>query len=276
MKIGITTFVTDQSIRPDTLAAAAEQRGFESLLLAEHSHIPASRETPYPLGGDLPDGYYRMVDPFVALTAAASATSELRLGTAIAIMPQRDPIHTAKQVASLDLLSGGRVLFGVGVGWNREQMRHHGTDPRTRGRLLDEQLAAMRALWTQDKAEFHGEFVDIEPSYAWPKPVQDPHPPILVGGNSPAALQRATRHGDGWLPNGVLAADQIDEQLAMLREHSAAGTRVTVSALGHDRDLLAGYAAAGVERATMVLRPGPETETLRRLDEMAEIKRTVE
>lgn len=273
MEFGITTFNTDEGIRPGRLAAAVEERGFDSLFVSEHSHIPASRDSPYPGGGELPRIYYRTLDPFVSLTAAAGATSTLRLGTGIALLAQRDPIHTAKQVASLDWLSGGRVLFGVGVGWNREEMRQHGTDPRTRGRLLDEQLELMRALWTQEQAEFHGEFHDIEASYAWPKPIQDPHPPILVGGNSPLALQRAARHGGTWLPNAVPQADRIEQQLAMLSEYTTERPAVRANGLGRDPEILAGYAAAGVERVTLALPTKPQDETLRRLDELAELKR---
>lgn len=276
MKVGITTFVTDEGIRPDTLAAAVEERGFDSLFLAEHSHIPVSRQSPYPGGGDLPHIYYRTLDPFVALTAAATATRRLLLGTGIALLPQRDVIHTAKQVASLDLLSGGRALFGVGVGWNREEMRQHGTDPRTRGKLLDEQLAAIKNLWTEEKVEFHGEHIDIEPSYSWPKPVRQPHPPIYVGGNSSAALRRAAVHGDVWLPNAVPERDQITGQLAMLADNAADGMPVTVNGVGRSPDVLAGYSEAGVDRVAFFLPTKPEEETLNRLDELAELKRRFE
>jgi len=182
MRFGISTFITDEGIRPDVLGRALEERGFSSLFLAEHSHIPVRRESPYPGGGELPRKYYRTLDPFVALTAAAVVTSRLVLGTGIALLPQRDVIHTAKQVASLDLVSGGRVVFGVGVGWNREEMRNHGTDPATRGALMDEQLAALTRIWTADRAEFHGEHVDFDPIHSWPKPVQRPRPPIYIGG----------------------------------------------------------------------------------------------
>ena len=200
MKYGIATFITDEGIRPDALGRALEERGFSSLFIAEHSHIPASRETPYPGGGELPRRYYRTLDPFVALTAAAAVTSRLVLGTGIALLPQRDVIHTAKQVASLDLVSDGRVAFGVGVGWNREEMRNHGTDPATRGARIDEQLAALKQIWTEEQAEFHGEHVDFDPIFAWPKPVQRPHPPIYLGGESAAALRRLATYGDAWLP----------------------------------------------------------------------------
>src|SRR5436305_5356032 len=160
MKIGINTFLTDEGIEPTVLGPALEERGFESLFLAEHSHIPASRRTPYPAGGDLPRMYYRTLDPFVALTAVAVTTQRLRLGTGVALLPQRDVIHTAKEVVSVDRISGGRFIFGVGVGWNRDEMENHGTDPSTRGALVDEQLAALRLIWTEELAEFHGKFID--------------------------------------------------------------------------------------------------------------------
>src|ERR1700754_1256157 len=199
MRFGIATFITDEGIRPDVLGRALEERGFSSLFIAEHSHIPVSRESPYPAGGELPRRYYRTLDPFVALTAAAAVTSQLVLGTGIALLPQRDGIHTAKQVASLEPGSNGRFAFGVGVGWTREEMRNHGTDPATRGALMDEQLAALKEIWTADQAEFHGEHVDFDPIYLWPKPVQQPHPPIYLGGESPAALRRVAASGGAWV-----------------------------------------------------------------------------
>ncbi|MDQ0945830.1 putative F420-dependent oxidoreductase [Streptomyces sp. V1I1] len=190
MKFGVSTFITDQGISPTSLGTALEDRAFDSLFIAEHTHIPADRQTPYPGGGELPEMYYRTLAPFVALTAIGVVTERMLLGTGIALIPQRDPIMTAKEVASLDLISGGRVIFGVGVGWNREEMRNHGTDPSTRGRLTDERLRAIRELWTAEKAEFHGEFVNFDPVYAWPKPVQRP----IRRSTSAAARARST----GW------------------------------------------------------------------------------
>lgn len=263
MRHGITTFVTDEGIAPGELGVAVEERGFDALFVAEHSHVPVSRETPYPAGGELPRVYYRALDPFVALTAVAAATDRLLIGTAVSILVQRDVIHTAKEVASLDFLSGGRVLFGVGVGWNREEMRDHGTDPRTRGALLDEQLAAMQAIWTQEVAEYHGEHVEFEPMYAWPKPVQQPHPPVYVGGG-PVAAARAVRFGFGWIPNGVPDAAAVPEQVA-----TAGGVPITVSPVRRDRAILEAYAEAGVERVSFLLGTRGRDETLRSLDELA-------
>ncbi|MDT7708034.1 MAG: hypothetical protein QOG20_3641 [Pseudonocardiales bacterium] len=271
MKFGIATFVTDEGIRPDALGRAVEERGFDSVFLAEHSHIPASRETPYPGGGDLPRVYYRTLDPFVALTAAGAATSTLILGTGIALLPQRDVIHTAMQVASLDLLSGGRVAFGVGSGWNREEMRNHGVEPRTRGALMNEQLAALIEIWGKDVAEFHGEYVDFGPIYAWPKPVQKPHPPIYLGGESPAALDRLLRYGDAWLPRAHTTTDELRRVRAWLVEHGRTDVPFTIFGADRDPDALRDYADAEVERVTFMLDTLPESETLKELDELAEL-----
>ncbi|WP_214364444.1 LLM class F420-dependent oxidoreductase [Pseudonocardia sp. H11422] len=271
MKFGIATFVTDEGIRPDVLARALEDRRFDSLFLAEHSHIPTSRETPYPGGGELPRVYYRTLDPFVALTAAAGATSDLLLGTGIALLPQRDLIHTAKQVASLDHLSGGRVAFGVGAGWNREEMRNHGVDPKTRGALMDEQLGALKNIWTQDEAEFHGEHVDFDPIYSWPKPVQRPHPPIYLGGESPAALNRLARYGDAWLPRAHTSPDEIRRVRQWLADHGRTDVPFTVFGADANPAELAGYRDAGVDRVTFLLDTQPETETLETLDRLAKV-----
>src|SRR5262249_15623979 len=192
VKIGISTFVTDDGIDAVSLARAVEERGFESLVLAEHTHIPASRESPYPGGGELPQYYYRTLDPFATLAAAAAVTSKIELFTGIALLIQRDPIVTAKEAASIDLISGGRFVFGVGAGWNIEELRDHGTDPKTRGALLDERIEAIKALWTAEPAEYHGKYVDFPPAYSRPKPVRQPHPPIFIGGNSRAPVQPGT------------------------------------------------------------------------------------
>lgn len=270
MKIGINTFVTDEGIGPAALGRAVEERGFDSLFLAEHSHVPASRATPYPGGGEMPRVYYRAVDPLVALAAAAAVTDTLLLGTSVTLLIQRDVIYTAKEVATLDLISGGRVIFGVGVGWNREEMADHGTDPRTRGALLNEQLRAIKEIWTNDLAEFHGEFIDFGPMYSWPKPVRKPHPPIYIGGSSVAAVRRVAEHGDGWLPNCVPDAAGVKAQLDLLAEHAGAGVPVTVSPVARDYALLEAYAEAGVERVTFFLPTRQEDGTLAYLDELAQ------
>ncbi|MFF2330913.1 MULTISPECIES: LLM class F420-dependent oxidoreductase [unclassified Streptomyces] len=269
MKFGVSTFITDQGISPISLGTALEERAFDSLFIAEHSHIPVNRRSPYPGGGELPDIYYRTLDPFVALTAIGVVTERLLLGTGIALIPQRDPIITAKEVASLDLVSGGRVIFGVGVGWNREEMRDHGTDPATRGRLTDERLRAMRELWTEEKAEFHGEFVDFDPAFAWPKPVQRPHPPIYVGGGE-GAFRRVAQLGDAWLANGV-PPQELGPQIERLRALADREVPVTVYGIPDDPEQIEGYRGLGVERVLFYLPTMPERETREYLDRLTEI-----
>lgn len=271
MRFGIATFVTDEGIRPGPLGRALEERGFDSVFLAEHSHIPAGRESPYPGGGDLPRIYYRTLDPFVALTAMAGTTTDLLLGTGIALMPQRDVIHTAKQTASLDLVSGGRLLFGVGAGWNREEMRNHGVDPAKRGPLMTEQLHALKALWTCEEAGFDGEHVHLERSFCWPKPVRTPHPPIYLGGESEAALNRLAEVGDGWLPRAHTSFDEIRRVRADLADRGKPDVPTTVFGGPPDPAVITGYAEAGVERVTFMLPTRPESETLTKLDELAQV-----
>jgi probable F420-dependent oxidoreductase len=217
MEFGVGYFPTADAVGPGELAAFVEERGFSSLVFAEHTHIPASRESPYPGGGDLPRKYTATLDLFVALTAAALATSRLRVGSGISLVIQRDPIITAKEVASIDVLSGGRFDFGVGAGWNREEMEHHGTDPRTRMRLFAERVEAIKAIWTQREASFHGEFVNFDRILVEPKPAQRPHPPILVGGLGPTVIDRVLAFGDAWFPNWT---PDITERAAELRSRA--------------------------------------------------------
>ncbi|TPG35059.1 LLM class F420-dependent oxidoreductase [Mycolicibacterium hodleri] len=266
MKIGISTFLTDQGITPTALATALEDRGFDSLLVAEHTHIPISRVSPSPEGGELPEKYYHVLDPFVALTAAATVTSRLLVGTGVILLSQRDPIITAKEVASLDVLSGGRFILGVGIGWNREEMTGHGTDPRTRGPISDERLSAMEAIWAEDIAEYHGRFVDFEPMSTWPKPVHGPRPPLYVGG-SPAAFHRIDRFKAGWYAFAASAAD-VTADAARLRELTGVHTPVTVAHVGPvTPEELTGYAEGGIERVAIQLPTLPESATLRELDD---------
>ena len=210
MHFGVMMFVTDYSMSAPELAVAAEERGFESMWIPEHSHIPTSRETPFPGGGDLPKTYYDVMDPFIALGAAAAVTKTIRLATGICLVIQRDPLQTAKEVATLDQISGGRFIFGGGAGWNREEMADHGTDPKTRGRLMKERIEAMKVIWANEKAEYHGEFVDFDEMMTRPKPVQQPHPPIVVGGSFPHGAKRAIDLGDEWMPVGGRDADVVD------------------------------------------------------------------
>ena len=207
MDIGAMMFVTDYSMRPDELARALEERGFESMWVPEHTHIPASRISPWPGGPDLPEMYWHTYDPFVALTAAAAVTTNLKLGTGICLMIERDPITTAKEVASLDLISNGRFIFGIGGGWNAEEMQDHGTNYRRRWRILRENILAMKAIWTEDEPEFHGQYVNFDKCWAWPKPAQKPHPPILMGGDGPTTFDRVLEYCDGWMPISGRAAE---------------------------------------------------------------------
>jgi len=200
MKFGAAMFFTDYSMGPAELAVELEQRGFDIIWAPEHSHIPLSRKTPFVLGGDLPKRYYDVMDPFVTLTAAAVATKTIRVGTGVCLIAQRDPIQTAKLVASIDQVSGGRFVFGVGNGWNQDEMENHGTAYATRHKRARENIEAMKEIWTKSKAEYHGEFVNFDPMMTWPKPVQKPHPPILVGGAYPYSARRAVRYADGWMP----------------------------------------------------------------------------
>lgn len=276
MKFGIATFPTDESIRPDELARAVEDRGFDSLFVSEHSNIPTSRKTPYPAGGDLPRMYYRTLDPFAALTAAATSTRRLLLATGVCLVIQRDPIHTAKSVATLDQLSGGRVLFGVGAGWNREEMANHGTDPVARIPLLRERIQAMKELWTKEEAEYHGRHVDIEPTYLWPKPVQQPHPPIVVGGMGPTVFDRVLDYGDAWMPNPVgRPAEELAGPITELQRRAAGSglsqVPITIFGVPVEREQVDRYADLGVERCLFLLPALPTDEALRRLDTMAQV-----
>lgn len=220
MDFGIGYFPTAEGLAPGELARMLEERGQESLFFAEHTHIPAARQTPYPAGGELPTKYSRTYDLFVALTAAAAATSRLRVGSGVCLVIERDPITTAKEVASVDRLSGGRLEFGVGAGWNREEMANHGTDPRTRMRLFRERVEAMKAIWTEDEASYSGEFVEFERIWSWPKPAQRPHPPVLVGGHGPTVLDRVLAFGDAWIPNFIRGDEGLFERAAELRSRA--------------------------------------------------------
>jgi probable F420-dependent oxidoreductase len=273
MDIGVFMFPTEYAIRVDELARELEARGFESLFLPEHTHIPVSRRTPFPSGGPLPPEYSHTLDPFVALSAAAAATTRLRVGTGICLLIQRDPIVTAKAVASLDLLANGRFLFGIGAGWNAEEMENHGTAHPTRFRVLRERVLAMKAIWTQEEARFHGEFVRFDPIWSYPKPVQKPHPPILLGGESGHTLQRVVDFCDGWFPRGRAGADAILAGIDDLRVRAERAGRamktISVSVFGAPPDaaVLARFRAAGVTRALFRLPPEGRDRVLPLLDQ---------
>jgi probable F420-dependent oxidoreductase len=245
MDFGIGYFPTGDAVAPGELARMVEERGHESLFFAEHTHIPAGRGSPYPGGGELPRKYSNTHDLFVALTAAAAATSRLRIGSGICLVIERDPIITAKEVASVDRLSGGRFEFGVGAGWNREEMRNHGTDPRTRMRLFRERVEAMKAIWTEEEASYHGEFVDFERIWCDPKPVQRPHPPVLVGGNGPTVIDRVLAFGDAWFPN---FGPEILERIPELRSRAERPIDVMIMSAPADAGVLEQLRQAGCRR----------------------------
>lgn len=279
MEFGVATFVTDEGIAPAHLGRALEQRDFESLFVAEHTHIPVKRESQWPEVEELPRKYYRTLDPFVTLTAAAVVTERLLVGTGILLVIERDPIITAKEVASLDHVSGGRVIVGVGAGWNREQMRNHGTDPKTRMALLRERILAMKEIWTKDQAQFHGTFVNFDPIFSWPKPVQRPHPPIYIGGSGPTTLDRVLEYGDGWMPVFALGVDEIIARIPELERRAKEAGRgripVTVYAVPGDRAAIERLAQAGVARVLFDLPSLPLQETYRKLDEFAAVVESV-
>ena len=233
MEFGIGYFPTHDAVGPGPFARLVEEHGFESLFFAEHTHIPASRESPWPGGGELPRKYWHTYDLFVALTAAAAATSRLRVGSGICLVTERDPITTAKETASIDHLSGGRFEFGVGAGWNREELHNHGTNPRTRMRLLKERVEAIRAIWSHEEASYHGEFVDFDPIWSYPKPVQKPGPPVLVGGNGPTVIDRVLAFGDAWFPN-YSRGEEMFAQLDDLR--ARADRRIDFQVIGAPAD----------------------------------------
>src|SRR5271167_2936638 len=260
MDCGVAMFFTDYSMGPGELGQALEARGFESVWAPEHSHIPVSRSVSFPGGGELPKKYADAMDPFVSLTVAAMATKRLRVGTGVCLVVQRDPIQTAKLVASLDQVSGGRFLFGIGGGWNAEEIEDHGAVFKTRFKLMRERIEAMKAIWTEAKPEYHGEFVNFPPMQTWPKPVQQPHPPIIVGGAFPHAARRAIRYGQGWVPIAGRAPDgDVNDFLPKFREMAKAAGRdpaslpITLFGGTEDADLLKRYRDMGVTRVVTTL-----------------------
>jgi len=276
MRVGVVYFPSDYGIDVRELAQALEARGYESLFFPEHTHIPTSRRTPFPSGGELPERYKHSHDPFVALSFAAAATRKLVLGTGICLIPQRDPIVTAKCVASLDQLSGGRFVFGIGGGWNVDEMENHGARYETRFQLLRERVLAMKALWTEEVAQFHGKMVNFDPVWLYPKPAQRPHPPILLGGESDHTLQRVVEFCDGWFPRarpGFTAKEAVER----LRRAAAAAGRdfstlsISVFRAPADASVLADYRQAGIARAVLEVPDGSRDEILRLLDKHASL-----
>ncbi len=276
MKVGAAMFCTDYSMAPGEIARALEERGFDSFWAPEHSHIPLSRASAWPGGGELPKMYFDVMDPFVVLTAAAAATTTLLLGTGVCLVAQRDPIQTAKLVASLDHVSGGRFLFGVGNGWNRDEMENHGTVFETRHKLARERVEAMQAIWTQSKPEYQGEMVRFGPMMTWPKPIQKPHPPVIVGGAFPYGARRAVRYGDGWMPHRKRqhyadVVGLIPEFRAMEREAGRDPMPVTIWSASEDMDALKRDRDAGVARVVLSLDSAKADAILPQLDRWARI-----
>lgn len=280
MQIGAAMFFTDYSMGPAELARELEARGFESMWAPEHSHIPTSRRTPFAAGGELPQQYYDAMDPFVSLSVAANATERLKLGTGVCLVAQRDPIQTAKLVASLDQVSRGRFLFGVGGGWNAEEMEDHGTVFKSRFKLMRERIEAMKEIWTHETAEYHGELVDFAPMIARPKPVQRPHPPVIVGGAFPHAARRAIRYGDGWIPHARRPQyEDVTDYLPQFREMAKEAGRdlrevpITVWGVPPDLDRLRRHIDQGVARGVVQLAPQKADVTLPILDRWADLIR---
>jgi probable F420-dependent oxidoreductase len=271
MELGVVIFPTDYTIRPDDFARACEERGFESVWFPEHTHIPASRKTPSPAGGELPPEYWHAHDPFVALSAAAAVTTRIKVGTGICLLVERDPITTAKEVASLDFLSRGRFLFGIGGGWNIEEMENHGTDPKRRWKLLRERVLAMKQIWTQEAGEYHGEFVNFDPIWSYPKPVQKPHPPIILGSASRKSLDRVVEYCDGWVPIGFAVSD-LPRTIAELHEKAKAKGRdpksieLSLFWAPGDLDMLRQYRDLGFKRGILAVPSGLPDEVLKMLD----------
>ena len=272
MHVGVAMFCTDYAIAPTELARALEERGFESLWLPEHSHIPLSRRSPFPQGGELPKKYYDVMDPFVVLGAAAAVTTRLKLATGICLVAQRDPIQTAKEVATIDRLSHGRFLFGVGAGWNAEELADHGTDFHSRHQVMRERIAAMRQIWTTAKPEYHGQYVAFGPMMAWPKPVQKPHPPVLVGGEMPHGARRALAYGDGWVPHALRSTYRLLDRLGEFRAMERAAGRtvpITAFAVEHDPAAWPAYRDAGIARIVLSIESEPAERVIAQLDRWA-------
>ncbi len=275
MKIGISTFPTDYSISAVALGRAVEERGFDSLWITEHTHIPASRRSPYPQGGELPSIYWESYEPFTFLAQVAAVTEDLKIGTGICLVPEHHPISLAKRVASLDSLSGGRFLFGVGAGWNAEELEHHGVPFKERWKVLAESVEAMKLMWTEKAPEYHGKYVDFEPVWVEPKPAQKPHPPIYVGASSKWAIERVAELGDGWMP--IIGSCDLDERMAQLRQlceekgRDVSQIDISVFAAPADKGAIEALAKQGVNRIIPMLPSKAEDKALRILDQQAEL-----
>ncbi len=274
MKLGVTMFATDYAIRPDELARACEDRGFESIWFPEHTHIPTSRRSPWPGGAALPKEYWHTHDLFVSLMAAAAATKTIKVGSGICLVIEHDPIVLAKEVASVDQLSNGRLIFGIGGGWNAEEMENHGTPFNRRWKLLRERIEAMKVIWSDEAAEYHGEFVNFDPIWSYPKPAQKPHPPILLGTLSEQGLNRVVRYCDGWIPVGLMLKDlpaAVRDLRARAEQAGRKPQEVPVSIFGAaaKEAALQQYQELGVERTVFGLPPAERDKVLPLLDQYA-------
>ena len=272
-RFGVQIFPTDQTIDPVTIAKATEERGLDLLFFPEHTHIPVSRATPFPGGGDLPEWYWRSHDPFVALTAAAAVTERLIVGTGICLVIERDPITLAKEVASLDVISGGRFIFGIGAGWNREEMENHGADYKHRWKIVREKVLAMKEIWTKDEAEFHGEFVDFDPIWSWPKPVQAGGPPIWLGANSKWAFDRIAEYCDGWMPIGGSGSGGMENMQAAMEARGRSMSELSVALFGAplDADKARGRLEQGFTDLIFGLPQSNPDDVLAHLDRVASV-----
>ena len=279
MKIGAVMFFTSTSMGPAALGRALEERGFESLWVPEHSHIPSSRKTQYPAGGPLIQPYYEIMDPFLLLNTAAAVTTNLKIGTGVCLINQRDPIHTAKAVSTIDQLSNGRFLFGVGNGWNQDEMENHGTEFKSRHKLSRERIEAMKEIWTREEPEYHGEFVNFDKMKQWPKPVQTPHPPVIVGGAFPFAARRAIRYGNGWIPRADrLEKDGVGVLITKFREMATeagrdlAGLPITIFRTPDNIAQLRYCQEIGIDRVVFSLPAEPADKLLPIMDRWAELQ----
>lgn len=279
MELGVSIWPVDYGMPAADIARAVEERGLDSLFFPEHIHIPASRKSPFPSGGELPKQYYHGLDPFPGLGAAAAVTQRIKLGTGVCLVVERDPITLAKAVASVDFISNGRFVFGIGGGWNREEMENHGTDPKKRFGVLRDRIAAMKAIWTQHEAEYHGEYVAFDPIWQWPKPVQKPYPPIVYGGDGPTALKRVVDYCDGWMPiagrNETPIEDRVAELSRLAEEAGRPRPTVTMSNTPVEAAFVERLQKAGVNGCTFRMVPGDADTVLPQLDKVAEVARQI-
>ncbi len=276
-KFGVSIFPTDYSIQPVEIAKEAEARGFQSLFFPEHTHIPTNRNTPFPGGGELPKQYWHSHDPFVALGACAAVTSEIRLGTGICLIIERDPITTAKEIATLDMISNGRTIIGIGAGWNREEMENHGADFKNRWQIVKEKVEAMRAIWTNEEPEYHGKYVDFDPIWSYPKPIQDGGPPIWMGANSKWVFERIADYADGWMPIGGLGSGNMNRLKEALDSKNRKIEDLTLALFGgpKDRAQIVGRIEQGFDEVIFSLPSEGPDQVLPLLDEYADIVKSV-